>query len=91
MFGFSLLTCRCLGAVSGIQKHDNMLHKGRQPLLGWMFDLAQELASIAQQHSRVYQLGSVFTPDVALINFYLVQLSRKKSHVFPLKFFKHMR
>lgn len=24
--GFSLVTCRCLGAVSGIQKHDNMLH-----------------------------------------------------------------
>ncbi|CAM6027631.1 unnamed protein product [Sphagnum balticum] len=61
------------GAVSGIQKHDNMLHKGGQPLLGWMFDLAQELASNAQQHSPVYQLGSVFTPDVALVNFYLVK------------------
>jgi hypothetical protein len=56
-----------------------------------MFDLAQVLASNAQQHSHVYQLGSVFTPDMALINFYLVQLSRKKSHVFPPKFFKHMR
>jgi hypothetical protein len=66
-------------------------HEGGQPLPGWMFDLAQELASNAQQHSPVYQLDSVFTPDVALVNFYLVQLSSKKSHVFPLKFFKHMR
>jgi hypothetical protein len=54
-----------------------MLHEGGQPLLGWMFDLAQELASNAQQHSPVYQLGSVFTPDVALVNFYLVQLTSK--------------
>jgi hypothetical protein len=66
-------------------------HEGGQPLPGWMFDLAQELASDAQQHSPVYQLGSVFTPDVALVNFYPVQLSNKKSHVFSLKFFKHIR
>ncbi|KAH8963967.1 hypothetical protein BDL97_04G039000 [Sphagnum fallax] len=48
-------------------------HEGGQPLPGWMFDLAQELASDAQQHSPVYQLGSVFTPDVALVNFYPVK------------------
>jgi hypothetical protein len=38
----------------------------------WMYDLGNELASTASDHTHVYPPGSNFAPDVALVNFYPV-------------------
>lgn len=39
----------------------------------WMYDLGNELASTASDHTHVYPPGSNFAPDVALVNFYPVK------------------
>jgi hypothetical protein len=44
----------------------------RQELPAWMYDLSRDLASDAQKHTHVYAPGSIFAPDVALVNFYPV-------------------